>query len=294
MKSAASASSASPSAATRPLIVAVIFFVLGAALAGAWFHFQKSSRTGELPAPVQRSLEQLTAPVVIRFYSLLPAGNGELESFSARVGRLLDAVQTSGHGKIQVTRLETATDANATAAVADGLQPFNLDQGDAAFLGLAVSSGERKETLARLQPEWEAALPCDLARAILRVAAVSASAPPAQKIAPPSPAIVNSIKRLIPDIAGVSTAEADRIFHDEFLKECAAAGTEMEAQINAAQKQVEQAQNGGSPEALAAAQKQLLAVQLQQGEKLKQIAADLQTRLAVFQQMKAGGSPSTP
>jgi hypothetical protein len=66
----------------------------------------------------------------------------------------------------------------------------------------------------------------------------------------------------------------------------------MEAQIGAAQQQTAQAQASGSPEQLAAAQKHLLEVQLQQGEKLKQIAADLQTRMAVFQQMKAGASKS--
>jgi hypothetical protein len=79
---------------------------------------------------------------------------------------------------------------------------------------------------------------------------------------------------------------ADQIFHAEFMKQCAEAGTEMETQINAAQQQVVQAQTSGSPADLEAAQKNLSQVQLAQADKLKQVAARLQIQLAVFQRMK--------
>jgi hypothetical protein len=67
----------------------------------------------------------------------------------------------------------------------------------------------------------------------------------------------------------------------------------MEKQINTAQQELTRIQNGGSPDQIAAAQKHVLEVQLQQTDKLKQAAADLQTRLAVFQQMKVS-APEAP
>ena len=295
MKPAKSISATTSSGASRPLVLAAIFFILGAGLTGAWFHHRESARNGdELSEPVRDALEHLAMPVTIRFYSLLPAGSASAEeqAFSGRVENLLAAMQAASGDKIQLTRLDATAETNIAAASADGLQPLNLAKGAACFLGLVLRSSTHKESMTRLDPEWEPALPYDLARSIQRVTAAAPPAPLAPEIAKPSPEIVNSIKRLIPDPSAVSLDDARQIFHAEYMKECAQAGTEMEAQIGAAQQQTAQAQASGSPEQLAAAQKHLLEVQLQQGEKLKQIAADLQTRMAVFQQMKAGASNS--
>lgn len=281
------------SAASRPLALAAVFFLLGAALASGWFYHQKThSAPGGLPATTRNQLANLAAPVTIHFYSVLPASSAgaELNSFSQRVGQLLVATEAAGAGKITVTISDVAADTNSVAAAAAGIQAFNLDRGDACFLGLTITSSANKETLARLQPEWESALPYDLARAILRVAAVPPPAPVAREVAQPSTEIVSSIKTLIPDVSTVSSDEADQIFHSEFIKECAAAGSEFEEQLHDAQTKVVDAQNSGSADDLAAAQKNLLNVQLAQGEKLKQIAADLQTRMAVFEKMKAGAT----
>src|ERR1019366_5995723 len=144
-----------------------------------------------------------------------------------------------------------------------------------------IASGKNQESFARLQPEWEPALEYDLARAILRVAATAAPAKPAPEIAKPSPEIIASINRLIPDVNATSVEAADQIFHAEFMKQCAEAGTEMETQINAAQQQVVQAQPGGPRAALEPPKKTLSRVQLAQGEKLKRVAARLQIQLAV-------------
>ena len=65
----------------------------------------------------------------------------------------------------------------------------------------------------------------------------------------------------------------------------------MEKQIQAAQQQLSEAQNGGSEAEQQAAMKHLQQVQLEQGEKYKQIAAQLQIQMAVFGQMKA--APAT-
>lgn len=295
MKPNPTATPAQPQTSRRhPLLLAVFAFGLGVALAVAWFHHQRAgseSSTG-LSASTQKLLGQLETPVNIRYYSLLPAGSADetLQAFAGRVAQLLNAMQAAGGGKIQLSSFEVPAETNATAASADGIQAFNLDKGDACFLGLAIASGQNKESLARLQPEWEPALESDLARAILRVAATAAPAKPAPEIAKPSTETIAAINRLIPDVNAVSIEQAGQIFSAEYLKQSGEVGAEMEAQVNAAAQQVVQAQTSGSPTDLEAAQKKLAQAQMAQGQKLRGLAAQLQAQLAVFQQMKAAAT----
>jgi hypothetical protein len=275
----------------QPLVLACLAFVLGMALTGVWFHYHHPrSVKVELSASTKNLLGQLQTPVTIRYYALLPAGSADetLQAFAGRVTQLLDAVQTAGGGKIQLACFETPAETNSAAASTDGLQAFNLDKGDACFLGLVIGSGKSHEAFARLQPEWEGALEFDLARAIQRVAASSAPPKPAPEVAKPSAEIIATIHRLIPDVNTVSVEQADEIFHVEFVKRCNEVGTELETQLKAAQQKVVDAQNSGSPSDLEAARKNLLQVQLAQGEKIKTLAADLETQLAVFNRMKNG------
>ena len=275
---------------SQPLVLACLAFVLGIALTGIWFHQHHAvSESDGLSVSTKNLLGELAAPVTIHYYSLLPAGSADarLQAFAGRVAHLLNAMQAASGGKIQLSSFDAPADASAAAASADGIKPFNLDKGDACFLGLAIASGKNTEAFARLAPEWEPALEFDLARAIQRVTATAAPAKPAPEVAKPSPEIIASINRLIPDASAVSVEQANQIFHDEFVRQCGEVGTEVEAQINAAQQQVLQAQNSGDEAALEAARKNLAQVQVAQGEKLKDVAAQLQTRLAVFQRMKS-------
>jgi hypothetical protein len=295
MKPNTASSPAQPQASRRqPLVLGVVAFALGVALAGAWFHHHRSdsdSRSG-LSASTQNLLGHLPAPVTIRYYSLLPAGSTDaaLQAFAGRVAQLLDAVQAAGGDKIQLASVTESVETNITAATTDGLQPFNLDKGDACFLGMVVSSGKNTESLARLQPEWEPALESDLARTILRVAGTAAPAKLPPEVAKPSSETITTINRLIPDVSAVSTEQASQIFSAEYLKQCGEVGAEMEAQVNAAAQLVVQAQNSGSATDLETAQKKLAQAQLAQGGKLKDLAAQLQIQQAVFQQMKAGAT----
>ena len=282
----------SPNSRRSPLL-GILGFILGAALIGLWLH---------RPAPVQevaqpdiklsdatkKVLVELAAPVTIHFYSLLPENGADatLPAFAARVGQLLDAMQATSGGKLQIVTLDNSGETNAVGASADGLKVFNLENGHASYLGLALASGPHKEVFDRLLPEWEPALEYDLARALLRVAVPAAPAPVAPEVAKPSADLVASVHRLIPDINNTTVETADQIFHAEFMKEIADAGTEMDAKMTAAQQQVTQAQASGSATDLEAAQKNLAQVQSGQGEKIRQIAATLKTRLAVFTQMK--------
>src|ERR1035441_1904932 len=232
----------------RAPVLALFFFLAGVGLTVAWFEYGKSGLSGQSGAGLSRStldlLRQLNAPVQIRFYSVLPAGTASqsLQDFSQRVDLLLSEFQNANPAKIQVVRNVSATGADAAAA--DGLRPFNLEKGEACFLGVTVAIGDRKESLAQLQPEWESALPSDLARAILRVAAETPP-PVVAKIVPLTPTITNEILRLIPNLNATSAEDANRIFHQDFLNQCSKAGAEMEAHINAAAQEVVKAQNGG-------------------------------------------------
>ncbi len=289
---AQTASPEPPTSRRRPLVLVAVFFLLGGVLAGTWVHYLHAGageNHGGLSEPTKKLLSHLETPVSIRYYALLPAGSADetLRAFAERVGRLLAAIQNATGGQVKVTRFDTPADTNAASATADGIHPFNLEKGDACFLGLDVASREHSESFAQLQPEWEAALEYDLARAILRVGAPAAAAKPNPAVATPSPEIISSIHRLIPDVNATSAVDADRIFHDDFMQQCASTGAEVETRITAAQEQVARAQASGSESALEAARKNLAQVQVAQGDKLKQLATRLQTQLAVFQQMKA-------
>jgi hypothetical protein len=277
----------------QPLVLAIVFFVAGAVAArictGIWLRqHHPSTDAGGLAAPTQNVLGQLPSLVTVRYYALLPAGSADpsIQAFARRVANLLDTMQAASGGKLRVTTLDQPAETNASAASADGIQAFNLDKGEACFLGVAVASGNHKESLTRLQPEWEPALEFDLARAIERATAVEPPRPPAPEVAKPRPEITSSIQELIPDVIGTSLEQADEIFHADFLKQCAIAGQEIEAKVNTAAEQVSRAQNNGSATDADAARKHLQEVQLAQGERLRALAARLQLQLAVFQQMK--------
>ena len=276
-------------ASGRLLILVLVFFLMGAGLTGVWFKHGTLAMPGhELSGGTLDLLHQLKSPVEIRFYSVLPPGSAPetLPAFSGRVDHLLSEFQNANDAKIHVTRNLSTTGANADAAAADGIHPFNLNQGDACFLGLAVVCGGQKELVPQLQPEWEPALEFDLARAIAHVTAVS-SAAPVKPSAPVPPEVTNAVVRLIPNLPDTSLEEGSRILREAALQDFTKAGMETEAKLKAAQQQLAEAQNGQSETEQQAAMKHLQEVQLEQGEQYKQIAARLQSELEVFQQMKA-------
>jgi hypothetical protein len=281
-----------PPTRRQPWLLAGTFFLLGVGLTGYWFKRPNTRPTADpLSAATKSVLGQLTGPVFIRYYDLLPTdADPALQAYAGRVGALLSALQADSDGKVKVTILDNPAENNATAATTDGVQAFNLDQGSTSFLGLTMTSGRNREPFPHLQPEWEPALEADLARAIQRVAAGPVPVAPGPGIAKPSADIIASINRLIPDVSATTVENADQIFHAEFMNELAAADTERKTQLEAAQEQLGRAQAGGTQAELDAAQKNLTKVEIAQGEKIRQIATRLQTRLAVFQQMKAAAN----
>jgi hypothetical protein len=265
-------------------------FLSGAILAGVWFEYGARTAGGStgLSDQTVELLHHLNAPVELHFYSVLPPGSAPepLQDFSRRVDHLLSEFQKANDGQIRVIRNLSTSRANADTAAADGIRPFNLDKGDACFLGITVASGEHKESLSQIQPEWEPALPYDLARAILQVTTTPSS--PVVKARPPASAeTTNEILRLIPDVNGTSLEDGIRILREAAVDKFSQAGAEMEKQIQAAQQQASNAQNGPSEAEQQAAMKHLQQVQLEQAEKLKALAAQLQAQVSAFEQMKA-------
>jgi hypothetical protein len=285
---------------TRAILLPLIFFLLGIGLSAFWFYHGKlaedSKNQGvQLSEKTRTLLQHLGAPVEIRFYSLLPASTASesLRAFAQRVDALLAAMRQESGGQLKVTQVNEPSDAHANAAVADGVPAFNLDKGDACFLGIALVCKDRKESFPQLQVDWEPALEYDLDRALERVTAGQQAPPPGPLLDSKSSAeAISDVARLIPNVNAISLEDGVRILRDASMKDFAAAAAEMENQIKAAQQALSDAQQGKPEAEQQAAMKELQKVQLEQADKIKQIAAQLQSRLAVFQQLKTGPPPS--
>lgn len=280
----------------RLALVALICFLLGLALGAVAYHRAATAKRADaagagssLATGTHSVLAALTAPVHIRFYALLdPATTSDsLRDFARRADQLLAEYERAAGDKIKLTRQTAPSAAAAQAAAADGIKPFNLQQGDACFLGLALVCRGQKETLGQLAPEWEVALEADLSRAIARVAVAKPS--PQSAIASTAKAgasTIEEVKRAIPNLNSVSLAEATQTLRVAALKEFAEATEAMERAVKDAEQRVQQAQSGGSEADQQTAVKHLQQVQAEHTEKLKQIAAALQARIAALSQLK--------
>jgi ABC-type uncharacterized transport system len=286
-------------------LAVLISFLLGLGFSAWWFHPHGGSSgtsgaiRGEASDAVVLSdttkavLQRLTSPLEIRFYALLdPATvSDSLRAYAGHVDRLLSAYQREAHGMINMSRFNAPSDANANAADADGLHPFNLDKGEACYLGITLARGERKESLPQLSPAWEPALESDLTRAIIRVTSANPPPGPLANASRASAATTEEVKRTIPNLATVSVEEGTRMLREAALAEFAAAAQEMETQVKAAQQRLSEARSGKSEAEQQAAMKQLQEIQAAQTEKLRQITAGLQARIAAFEDLKRATPP---
>jgi len=157
-------------------------FLLGIAASGFWFYTVSqrgqagASNGADSPPTIQLSdatravLSRLDSPVEARFYAVLDPASvpDSVTAFAGRVDQLLSQYEQEAGGNIKVVRVTSISSSGADAALADGIRPFNMDKGDACYLGIAVVRAKQKETLSVLEPEWEQALEPDLTRAISR------------------------------------------------------------------------------------------------------------------------------
>jgi hypothetical protein len=288
-------------AAARTILLLGIVLLLGIAATAYWFYaISKHSQAGtsneagssptiQLSASTRAVLSRLDAPVELRFYAVLdPASvSDSVTAFARRVDELLSTYQEAAGDKIKVTRFTSESNLNPNAAPDDGIHAFNLDKGEACFLGLALVFKGRKESLPRLAPEWEQALEPDITRAIARLLDAAQPIPAPVAVSQINTTAVQEVKVMIPDLTAVSVEEGTRILQEAAFKDFTAAAKEMAAQVKEAEHRFLQTQQGGTEADQQAARARLQQVQNEQTEKLKEIAARSKAQLDTFQQIKA-------
>jgi len=277
-------------------VLASACLLLGAAGGAYWFHQAKIPETPtpadthalrQLSEVTRTILRRLESPLELRFYSILdPASVSESDrAFAARVDSLLEAYQREGDGKIKLTRQDN--NSAAEAAAADGIKPFNLDKGNACFLGLTLALEARKETLAQLSIDWEPALETDVTRAISRLLdsqpRARAAATPAAKS---DAAVFEEVKRVVPNYESLPFEEASGVLRDATLKQLKAAVEQGDAQTKQAREQFAQAQNAGSAAEMEAARQRLRQLQAEQMDAIKRISARSQAQMEALRQLK--------
>jgi hypothetical protein len=282
-------------AQARTVVLAVVFLALGFAVGVLWYHRFTNVDNGAAASPqpaalsdaTKSVLQRLQDPVEVRYYSLLdPTGASDsLKAFAGRVDQMLTEYQQESGDKLKVDRHNSQKD-DSTAAFGDGLKPFNLDKGDACYLGMVVTMGTRKEVLPQLSPDWEQAVEPDLTRAIARL--LEQPVPKGEITAAPVDAkAVAEVKTLIPDFANVSLEDGSKTLRAAALKDFAAAATDMASQISDAQQKLNQAQNGGSEADQQAAMKNLQELQAAEAAKLREITARSAAQIEAFKQIKS-------
>jgi hypothetical protein len=277
----------------RGLVFGLAFFAAGMGLSAWWFlrapppgpAAPESAGPPVLSEATRAVLQRLDSPVEIRFYSLLDASSASdsLRAFSGRVDQLLALYEQEAAGKIKVSRSEILSASSANAALADGVRPFHLDQGDGCYLGIAVVRAKQKESLPTLAPEWEQALEPDLTRAIARATeAVSA----AVFVSRPDPAALDAVKRLIPNVDSVSLAEGTEALRQSSLAELKKEALEMQARVKEAEDRFVQAEANQSQAGQEAARKELQQIQADQLASQRRLTATSQAEMNALRQIK--------
>ena len=289
------------SGSLRIILAAIIAALLGAGVA-IWYqnsvHHAATSEplpvvmTGELSPATLAILDGLSSPLEIRYYAILDPKSVAVETknFAARVDQLLSQYEAGGGGKITVTRFDAASDMGPQGAAKDGITPFNLDKGDACYLGLAVQIKDQKESFARLSQDWEAALESDLSRAITRVKSGKTPSSPADAaVTPvgPDPTVVNEVKQALPELGSMTFEEGSQALREAAMKEAQTAITTMQSEIQRAQKRLADSRANGSEAEQQAALKNFQAVQAEQARKIQDITSRLETQLATLKTLKA-------
>jgi hypothetical protein len=274
----------------RPGLLAAMCLLAGLA-GGAYLQHRRAAPAvpaAEIPAKdpglaesTRRLLAGLNAPVSLKYYALLDTNlPPAFAEFSAQTVRLLESYQQAAGQKLSVSRFTNRSDLAETAAARGGLRAFNLDRGDACYLGVILESGDRKEALS-LSPDWAPALEADLSRALARVNAPAKSV--AASTAEPDRAVVEEVKRALPDLASVSVAEGTKQLREQTLAAFTAVAREMEARLQQAERRHAQA---ASEAEKAAAIKEIQQVRAEQTEKLKALTIRMQEQINALEQIK--------
>jgi hypothetical protein len=283
--------------------VLVVAAVMLALMVGAWrvvrtkpseVRIVETVELIQLSDATLKILQALDAPVTVRFYgpSDTTKLSARMQSVAIHASALLAEYERVADGKLLVTRRDTCADAAArSAAGADGIVPFNDANGEAHSLGVVITRDRRTEVMPQLSADWQAALESDLSRAIVRVSAplvVSVPTVTPQTIAPSpiDPAISEELLKIFPDLDSWTFDEAANHLRKVTLEEFTAVVTDTSNNIQAAQSNLAVAQKSASAESQQKALAEFQKAQRQQEQTLKQVAADLQDRIAVLTRLK--------
>jgi hypothetical protein len=284
--------------AINSFLLVIVAFLVGIAVAAIWFVRKPqpqppqetavtAAESPRLSEATKSVLRALNGPVSVHYYAVLDASGdtAALQAFAGRIAQLLNVYAQEANGRLVLTQSVGEAYATANNAVAAGLAPFNQANGSACFLGIVVEQGGRRETLAKLEPEWEGSVESDLTRAIDRL-----NGAPSPASVGPAPAneaaLVEEVKTLVPNLDSVTKADAVRVLRAASLAEYKRTLAEMTAQVQEAEAQLKQAQAGGSEADQKAAQEKLQAVQAQQADRLKDIGIRCQEQIEVLDRLK--------
>ncbi len=282
------------------LVVAVVMLAL---MVGAWrvvrskvseVRVVETAEFIQLSDATLKILQTLDAPVTVRFYgpSDITKLSARMQAVAIHASALLAEYERVADGKLLVTRRDTCADAAArSAAGADGIVPFNDANGEVHSLGIVIRRDKRTEVMPQLSADWQVALESDLSRAIVRVSAplvasVPTFAPQTISPSPIDPAISEELLKIFPDLDSWTLDDAANHLRKVTLEKFTAVVTGTSNNVQAAQSNLAAAQKSGSAESQQKALAEFQKAQRQQEHTLKQVAADLQDRIAVLARLK--------
>jgi hypothetical protein len=274
-----------------PMLV-IVALAVGIALS-VYFGFRpgKLARGVALSPATRKALQDLRQPVQATFYSILSTNSGPtLPLFSKRVRALLDAYRDASNGKFTVRSVDAPANSTSEDPAFEGLRGFDLQGGNPSFLGMVLKSGDRKEVLPLLSPDYESALEADITRALTRLEEAGPAPAPAsaaQASAPgPDPAIVETVKAAVPNYASISFDEGARTLRQNMLEEIQKAGEEGQAKILEAQSNLARLQQSGTPAEQEEARKAVTQAERDRTARFQEIIAKSQAELQALQQLK--------
>lgn len=267
---------------------------LGMVLGAAGFWLYQHSGTGtsraapvSLSASTRTALERLSRPVVAHLYvGLHDAGVPEEDrAFASEVEELLQAFAAAAGSKFQVRRHDVRTAEEQQAAAQAGIQPFHLERGAAAWLGLVLESENRQRTLPRLDPVWKEALEFDVARAALEVSQplVAAFAAPAEA----EEAAQARVREALGAPETLSPEEGARRLREVALEEFKQLAQSFQARQEELRRRFQQAEQQADAAAQQALLQELRQLQAEQTVQLQRLAERLQSDLQAWQRLKA-------
>ena len=274
------------------VLVALLVGVTGGAL--LVYQLTKKPKPVIAPGSIQLSdgtksvLAHLRSPVEIQFVALFnpDSVSDNVRVMAANAGELLAEVERQSAGKVRLVHTTNWSVAAANAAAAAGLVPFNIEKGDAIYIGLLLKQENRRQILPQVLPEWAPALEFDLARALEKLALVETAATPAADVARTT-AAEQAVKQAIPDPSAVSLDEGRKLLQELALRAFHAAAQEMNKMTIDAEKRVTRAEATKSETERQAALVQLQEVRAQSGERLREIALQAQAQQEAWSRLKS-------